>query len=251
MARGFFSRMADLWRGIWGSKLERAETANTGAVYHSAITRLQNKQTQLKEAVGRLIYLRNRVDSQLQRKSSDLSIVAEALRDSTAGNDDTRSLSLVRKRRVLGEEVERLHNEHQRLQAQADTAKQGLTKVAQSIGKLKQEKSEMLARKVHAEARLEVAHAMRESNVDLGQTFSALENVRESIERLEQAADLDGEMGTGDETELSLGQLRKLAQEREDREELERLKQRNKLASRRIVDAENALVNIRAPLEAI
>ena len=35
--KGFFSRILDLWRGFWGSKLDGAEARQAEAVYHNAI----------------------------------------------------------------------------------------------------------------------------------------------------------------------------------------------------------------------
>ncbi len=67
--RGFFGRLADLWRGFWGIKLRNVESANADAVYLSAIQQRQRHHTELRQAVAKLLYMRNRIEADAKRCS--------------------------------------------------------------------------------------------------------------------------------------------------------------------------------------
>ena len=220
--KGFFARIADLFRGRAGVRLRNAEVRNTEAVYHNAIERRTRQCADLKDAVSRLVYLRNRIEADLKRRTGELTLVGEGLVLAAEASEDSRALALIRKRRLLEAEIERLTMEHGRLTAQAASAKEGLAEVRKSIEHLKQERDEMIARKTHAEARLEVAEALQQSSGSFAAADEALENVRESIVRLEQEADLD--LDAEASGEISMIQLRREAEERADRAALDTLK---------------------------
>jgi len=222
--KGFFARVADLFRGFFGVRLRDAEARNAEVVYHNAITRRERQADGLKDAVARLVYLRNRVEAELQRRRADLRLVEESLVRAARADDDARALDLLRKKRKLEEEVARLAGEHARLTEQTTRSKEGLAAVRKSVAQLKRERDEMIARQAHAEARLEVAEALQASNGDLASTDQALESVRESILHLEQQADLDPGEEPGGDGEVSLAQLRREAAEQADREVLAALK---------------------------
>lgn len=224
--KGFFARLFDLWRGMFGVRIRDAEVRNAEVVYHNAIEERAAQHRTLKDAVGRLVYLRNRLDQQIQRAAGDLAVVEGALQRAAAEGDDARSLALIRKRRALTSELERLRGEHARVQVQADEAKEGLRQLADAIRRLKEERTEMLARKAHAMARIEVAETLRAASGDFTASGQALENVREAIARLEYQADLGHEAdheGVGD---VSLSELRRSAEDEADLAELEELKRR-------------------------
>jgi len=228
--RGFFARIADLFRGRAGVKLRNAEVRNAEVVYHNAIERRVRQCASLKDAVGRLVYLRNRIEADLRRRSEELKLVGESLLLAAEADENSRALALIRKQRLLEKEIERLTSEHNRLIAQAASAKEGLAEVHKSIEHLKQERDEMVARKAHAEARLEVAEALQQSTGSFAAADEALENVREAIVRLEQDADLDLDDDARIGGEVSMAQLRREAEDRADREALDALK--DQLAAR-------------------
>ncbi len=225
--KGFFARLADLWRGIWGVKLSDAEARNAEAVYHNAINDHVGHHDRLKEALARLVYLRNRIDAELRERTKDLGLVDGALTRAAQAQDDARALALLRKKRQLEQETERLGQELAGLSRQAEKAKEGLLQLQQAIRRLKEERAEMLARKAHALARRDAQQALQRLNdtSDLLGAVSALDNVRESILRLEN------EVGIEEETptlpgEVSLRELRRTAEEEADREALADLKAR-------------------------
>lgn len=222
---GFFSRLLNLWRGIWGAKLSDVEVRNAEAVYHNAIRQRAGQHNRLKDAVGRLVYLRNRLEADIQQRQRDRQMVEQSLAK-LVGEDDDRALALIRKRRAIAVEIERLQGEHERITIQAEAAKQGLREVGDSIRRLKQERTEMLARKANALARIEVADILERSTSDLSTTNQALENVREAITRLEYRAELEVNDDFELNGELSLAELRRSFEDEEDLAELAVLKVR-------------------------
>jgi phage shock protein A len=234
--RGFFARLADLWRGFWGVKLSDAEARNAEGVYHNAIAEHVRHHDKLKEAIARLVYLRNRMDADHQERAKDLSLVEKALARAIANNDDDKALALIRKKRSFEAEVDRLANELAALTQQTQKAKEGLGEVQLAIRRLKEERGEMLARKAHAVARRDAQEALKRltDQSNLMGSVSALGNVRESIIRLEH------EVGLEEETpqipgEVSMAQLRREFVDEEDRRVLAELKE--ELGSHMLVEA--------------
>lgn len=224
--KGFFSRLADLWRGVWGVKLKNAEARNAEAVYHNAIAEHVKHHDRLKDAIGRMVYLRNRVEADLKERQEDLALVVVALNKATMASDDNRAMTLIRHRKQLSVEVDRLREELTRLAAQTDKSKGGLIEVKAAIKRLKVEREEMLARKAHALARRD-AHVALQQLKDTGHlsgALTALESVRESILQLEQNVDLDNDVDVAATGEVTIAALRLEAAEQEDRNELALLK---------------------------
>lgn len=237
--KGFFARLVALWRGIWGVKLSDAEARNAEAVYHRSIEERQLQYNKLKDAVGRLVYLRNRLEADLKQREDDLALVETTLTRAAADEKDQQALALIRKRRQLRAEIERLQTEHGRINTQVSGAKESLAEVKASMVRLKEERAEMLARKAHALARLEVAETLADATGDFSSTHQALEAVRESISRLEYRADVGFEAESVAELEeLSMADLRRQAADSQDQLELEALKARLSLTAGRAPQAE-------------
>ena len=72
---GFFERIANVWRGWLGLRVSQAEANNPEAVYESAIEERIKKHRELKKAVSGIVYLRNKLQAELDSMS-----VAEAIR---------------------------------------------------------------------------------------------------------------------------------------------------------------------------
>lgn len=227
--KGFFARLLDLWRGIWGVKITDAEVRHAEAVYHRAIEERQDQYRKLKDAVGRLIYLRNRLEGDLQKRQHDLALVERHLLSVASSVDDTTGLALVRKKRTLSTEIERLETELQRVRSQAESAKEGLAQVKASVARLREERTQMLARKAHAMARLQVSETLAAANGEYHVTDEALENVREAIHRLEVQADLGGDEDLLSAGEISIAELRQNAVDEADMMELQVLRNRKAL----------------------
>ena len=69
---GFFSRVANVWKGFLGIFVSDLETNNAEAVYESAIDERIKKHRELKKAVSGIVYLRNKLQTELEEKTTAL-----------------------------------------------------------------------------------------------------------------------------------------------------------------------------------
>ena len=113
----------------------------------------------------------------------------------------------------------------QKLTAQADHAKADLQEIADSIRQLKSKRSEMLARKFHAEARLQVSEVLRHSGRTSPDVDIALGHAREAILQREHEAVVETTLDHASTEDLSSSTLRREGQTAEDRQMLAALKQ--------------------------
>lgn len=222
-SRGFFERLVRLLRGIFGYRMSRAEASNAEAVYHNAIRGQREHHERLKQALGRLIYLRNKTDAALEHERETRELIEHALNDSVNDDDDGRALALIERQRRVDEQLERLERDHERFTDQVREGKLALTEISRSIARLHNERDEMLARKFQALARRDIQATLDDALAIQGSHLQALENVRESIAILETQTSLSRHLVT-DEHDLSIDALRRQDVERKDREVLQRLK---------------------------
>ena len=178
-------RFVSLVRGRLGTSLRHAEAHNPEAVYDDAVLQRTQHYHQLREAVARLTYLRTRLESELQQQRTDLQLVERVLEKAVRANDDARALELLRRKRTVSEHIDRGEAKLQKLAQDTEQTKTALQDIAESIQQLKNERSEMLARKVHAEARLQVSETLRHAIIPSPDTDIALEHAREAILQLE------------------------------------------------------------------
>ncbi|MEO0813958.1 MAG: PspA/IM30 family protein [Myxococcota bacterium] len=220
---GFFARFGRLVRGIFGMRMSRAEARNAEAVYHNTIRGQRDHHDKLKQALGRLIYLRNKTEAVLDKEKDNLDLVERALREAAVNDDDKRALLLIDKKRRLQEIVERLESDLARFSEQSREAKGALGEIELSITRLKNERDEMLARKAHALARRDIQATLDNAMSPHSVNMQALENVRESIAMLESQAGLSTEL-RGDQEDVSMESLRRDDAKRRDQEALQALK---------------------------
>lgn len=220
---GFFARLGRLVRGIFGLNMSRAEARNAEAVYHNAIRNQRAHHDTLKQALGRLIYLRNKTDAVLEKERDSLDLVERALKDAVLADKDDRALSLIDKKRRVEETIARQEADLTRFSEQAREAKQALADLDGSITRLKNERDEMLARKAHALARRDIQATLDNAMSPHSINMQALENVRESIAVLESQAGLSSELRSSGE-DISLESLRVEDSKRRDKETLQALK---------------------------
>jgi phage shock protein A len=224
--RSLFTRFVSLVRGSLGTTLRHAEAHNPEAVYDDAILQRTHHYDRLREAVARLTLLRTRLESDLRQQRIDLSLVERALENAVLANDDTRALGLIRKKRIVSDSLAQGEGKLQKLTAQTDHAKAALRELAESVRQLKSERGEMLARKVHAEARLQLSAALRQSAGTAPDADVALEHAREAILQLEQGVAVETALEQISIQDLSLVTLRCEDQAAEDAQILAAFKQK-------------------------
>ena len=180
---GFFSRIANVWKGMLSVFASDMEQSNAEAVYESAIEERIKKHRELKKAVSGIVYLRNKLQTELEEKSAQLKDVQAQIPIAVQEGEDEAALVLIQKKDELVSDIANIQTELERVSAQAEEAKSGLISFQGEIEKLKREKHEMLAKKANAEARIKIQSTLDGLTTDAD--IRALDNVREGIGKLQ------------------------------------------------------------------
>jgi phage shock protein A len=216
-----FSRLTNLVRGLTSRWLGNRETANPGAVYETAIRERVVQYAKLREAAAGVIYLRGKLERELQERTGDLGRVRQQLDVAIDRDDDPAALALISRREFLGKDVERLTADLTELTAEADAAKRNLVAFQDEIVRLREERVRMLARLANAKARLRLHETL--SGLSPEADIQALETVREHVNRLVAEVALVRE-GADPELERRLGVIRDAEAATAARAQLEELK---------------------------
>lgn len=190
---GFFQRLANLWNGFLGLWISDMEASNPEAVYESAINERVKKHKELKKAVSQIVYLRNKLQAELEDKEKRLREVNNEIPVALEDGADDIALVLIEQQAELTAAIESLSAELTKVEAQAEDAKGGLIAFQGEIEKLRREKESMVAAKTNADARIEIQEAL--SGLSTDADIKALDNVRASIEKRKAEADIGAELG--------------------------------------------------------
>lgn len=189
---GFFDRLANVWRGFLSLWVSDIESRNPEAVYEAAIDERVRKHRDLKRAVSGIVYLRNKLTTELEAKERELKEVMSQLPVAIEDGEDEVALVLIQKKDELTSSIETLSAELKGTSDQAEEAKSGLLTFQAGIEELKREKERMLAKKANAEARIRIQETLDGLSTDAD--VKALENVREHISKLQAEADVGSEV---------------------------------------------------------
>ena len=189
---GFFDRLGNVWKGFLSLWISDYESKNPEAVYEAAIEERKKKYLELKKAVSGIVYLRNKIQAELEQAETELRDINAQIPVAVQEGEDEVALVLIEKKDTLDAKVVELRGELDKVSVQAEEAKAGLISFQGEIEKLKREKSEMLAKKATAEARIQIQESLEGMSADAD--IKALENVRESIHKLQAEADVGGEI---------------------------------------------------------
>ena len=222
-----FARLRNLLRGIASRWLGDRETGNPGAVYEAAIRERVAQYAKLREAAAGVIYLRGKLERELQLRSGELGRLRQQLDLAVARDDDPAALALISRRDVIGSDVERLTAELTELTTEADAAKRNLVGFQDEIVRLREERVRMLARLANAKARLRLHETL--SGLSPEADIQALESVREHVNRLVAEVALVRE-GGDPELERRLGTIRDAEAASSARAQLEEMKRAKRAA---------------------
>ena len=189
---GFFARVANVWNGFWSLFVSDLETNNAEAVYEAAIEERIKKHRELKKAVSGIVYLRNKLQTELEEKQAALKDIQAQIPIAIEEGEDEAALVLIQKKDELSTSIVEIQVELEKVSAQAEEAKSGLVSFQGEIEKLKREKHEMLAKKANAEARIKIEETLDGLSTDAD--VRALDNVREGIDKLQAEADISSEL---------------------------------------------------------
>lgn len=218
---GFFERLSQIWTGFLSLWISDLETRNPEAVYEAAIEERIKKHRELKKAVSGIVYLRNKLQAELESKQNDLNQINAQIPIAVQEGEDEAALILLEKKNELETSIATLTIELEKVAGQAEEAKGGLIQFQSEIEKLRREKAEMLAKKANAEARIKINDTLNGLSTDAD--IKALENVRESIQKIEAEADISAELD-GSSLDSKLAKIRAKAGNAQARSQLEQLK---------------------------
>lgn len=218
---GFFDRIGNLWNGFWSLWISGKESNNPEAVYEAAIDERIKKHRDLKKAVSGIVYLRNKISTELETKERELREVNAQLPVAIESGDDDVALVLLTKKNELDKALEQLKVDQEKVTAQANDAKDSLVAFQGEIEKLKRERDQMLAKKATAEARIQIQETLDGLSTDAD--IKALENVREHIHKMQAEADIGTEM-KADSLDARLAKVKAKAQDATAKSQLDELK---------------------------
>lgn len=228
---GFFDRLANVWRGFLSLWVSEVEARNPEAVYEAAIDERIKKHRELKKAVSGIVYLRNKLSTELESKERELKDVMNQLPVAIEDGEDEVALLLIQKKDELTTAIEGLSAELKKVSDQAEDAKAGLLQFQGEIEKLKREKEKAIAAKANAEARIEIQSTLDGLSTDAD--VKALDNVREHISKLQAEADIGSELA-GDSLDAKLAKIKEKAANSSARSQLAAMKKQ--MESRRAVE---------------
>ena len=189
---GFFERLSQVWKGFLGLWISDIENRNPEAVYEAAIEERIKRHRELKKAVSGIVYLRNKLQADLENKERELAEVQLSIPIAVEEGEDEAALVLLEKKNELDAGIAQIQIELEKVSTQAEDAKSGLLQFQGEIEKLKREKVEMLAKKANAEARISIQDSLEGLSTDAD--IKALENIRESIHKKTAEADVVDEI---------------------------------------------------------
>jgi phage shock protein A len=218
---GFFERLGNLWSGFWSLWISDKEKNNAEAVYESAIDERIRKHRDLKKAVSGIVYLRNKLQTELEQKERELRDVNAQLPIAVETGEDEVALVLLQKKNELEKGIVDVTAELEKVSGQAEEAKQALLQFQGEIEKLKRERDAMLAKKATAEARIQIQETLDGLSTDAD--IKALDNVRDHIGRLQAQADTGSEV-RGESLDAKLKKIREKTGDVAARAQLDELK---------------------------
>ena len=173
------------------------------------------------KAVSGIVYLRNKLEKELEEKSSKLNKVQTQIPIAVQEGDDEVTLVLIEQKNTLTADIERIKVDVKKMIVQAEDSKENLLKFQSEIQKLKAEKQEMLARRENALAQKRIHDEI--SNISLDDDIKALGNVRESINKLEAQVDVASELNNST-LDTKLKNIESKTMKSSAKDELEELK---------------------------
>lgn len=218
---GFFDRLANVWKGFISLWISDVENKNPDAVYESAIEERIKKHRELKKAVSGIVYLRNKLQAEKEQKTTELEQVQLQIPVAVQEGEDEAALVLIQRKDELEAALTTIQTDLEKISAQAEDAKSGLLAFQSEIEKLKREKTEMLAKKANADARIQIQETLDGLSTDAD--IKALENVRESIHKRTAEADVGGEI-KGDSLDAKLAKIKSKTANAAAKAQLEEMK---------------------------
>jgi phage shock protein A len=218
---GFFSRLANIWRGFLSIWISNVEKEHPEIAYENAINSMVEKYAKLKSATAAIIRRREDIDERLKKAAKELAQTELELNAAVETNQDDLAVVLIQRKNSLATDSAELTGDLGTASKDADAAKQSLLNVQGEIRKLKAERDVMLARMQSAQARLRIQEQLDGLSVDAD--VKALDNVREHIKNTIAEANLGQELA-GSSLDARLAALKTQAGDVQAKQQLAELK---------------------------
>src|SRR5437588_3341338 len=189
---GFFSRLANLWKGFVSLWISDIEKEHPEIAYENAINSMIEKYAKLKSATAAIIRRREDLDERYKRATTDMAQTEAELNTAVETNQDDLAVMLIQKKNQLAAEISELKADLESAHSDAESAKASLISVQGEIGKLKAERDSMLAKMQSAQARMKIQEQLSGLSVD--DEVRALDNVRNHIKNTIAEANLGKEL---------------------------------------------------------
>ena len=189
---GFFTRLANLWRGFLSIWISDVEKQHPEIAYENAINSMVEKYSRLKSATAAIIRRREEIDEHYRAATKELAQTEAELGVAMDTNQDDVAVLLLQKKNQLAADIAEMQVDLQTAQKDADSAKSSLMTVQGEIKKLKSERDSMLAKMQSAQARIKIQEQLDGLSVDA--EVKALDNVRQHIKTTIAEANLGREL---------------------------------------------------------
>src|SRR5262247_4203423 len=99
--RGFFTRLRDLFAGIFSVWLRDKEAGSPDAVYERVIGERVRQYAELKRAVAGILYMRNKIEGEIRDRKAELSRLHQDIARAVQRSDDEVALVLITQKDTL------------------------------------------------------------------------------------------------------------------------------------------------------
>src|SRR3989442_1678729 len=120
---GFFTRLANLWKGFVSLWISDIEKEHPEIAYENAINSMIEKYSKLKKATAAIIRRREEVSERLAAQSKELAQVTADLNVAIDTNQDDLATVLIQKKNVLEKEITDLKADLDAASKDAESAK--------------------------------------------------------------------------------------------------------------------------------
>lgn len=235
---GLFGRIANIFRGFLSLFIDGIEEKNPEVVYESAISAKTDQYQKLMKAVSGIVYLRNKLEKELGEKTKSLLEIQTQIPIAVEDGEDEVTLLLIEQKNKLIADIDRIKGEVEKISAQAEESKENLINFQSEIEKLKSEKQEMLVRRENALTQKRIQDQI--SNMSVEDDIKSLNNVRESISKLEAQVQVSKEVNNNS-LDTKLSAIKAKAVSSTAKEELEAMK-------KQMLAKKNSAINIEKKL---
>jgi phage shock protein A len=189
---GFFTRLANLWKGFLSIWISDVEKEHPEIAYENAINSMVEKYSRLKTATAAIIRRREEIDERYKTSTRDLTQTEAELAVAMDTNQDEVAVLLLQKKNQLAADLAEMRVDLDTAQKDAASAKSSLMTVQSEIKNLKAERDSMLAKMQSAQARIKIQGQLDGLSVDA--EVKALDNVRQHIKTTIAEANLGREL---------------------------------------------------------